>query len=258
MNPIKTPEKRYPISADLRVELTPSVRGKEGIYEISNGENRYVGQSCNVARRALQHACDARHPARDKGRTKLAKALREDPQSYTFAVYPRDENMSLPEQEDFLIRRKAPSLNTRRGGGGGAGRKRAEPSDVDPLQTTPQKKYPVVEENGKIRVKLTPNVKRLRDVTYVFENTLTGDRLVGQTAQSVAARIGPYNHAFNHPETDKGKMPLPNAVRENPGSFVFGVYPEATGTDESKFIAAKQSTYNQNKGGGGSSVSKFY
>lgn len=128
---------------------------------------------------------------------------------------------------------------------------------------TPCKSYALdYNEKGKIRVLLTPGAKKTRSFVYGFRHEETREWLIGESEQTVPDRLKGYHFAFDHAEKDVGKRPLPQAVREEPEAFRFyilhhGANPKGM---EKAFIKAKEAFtegFNQNRGGGGSSGSKY-
>lgn len=125
--------------------------------------------------------------------------------------------------------------------------------------STPKKKYPVVETDTSIALLLSPGVKKQTNVIYMFRSKSTQKVLIGKTESTVAKRTSGYVSTFNHPETEKGKLPLPKAVQDNPEDFEFGVLCKAPGDVdlgalEAAFIDKKEALthgFNQRKGGGG-------
>ncbi len=131
---------------------------------------------------------------------------------------------------------------------------------------TPDKLYNLSfdEDEDKVVLPLTPSVKKLERVIYMFRNKTTGEVLIGKTETEVTKRVSGYVSAFNNPKSAKGKLPLPNDVRKNPDNFEFGVLgqvPDDLDIDklESHYIELKKEIggcYNQRKGGGGGHARK--
>ena len=127
--------------------------------------------------------------------------------------------------------------------------------------TTPEKTYGIkVDAKGKHTLELTPGVKKVSRVIYMFRRKSDGKVLIGKTEGPVAKRASSYMSSVNHPEKDRGKLPLPAAVRKNPDDFEFGILCKDTdGIDlevlEREYIEAKNALvhgFNQRRGGGGS------
>jgi hypothetical protein len=130
---------------------------------------------------------------------------------------------------------------------------------------TPEKTYNLSEqEDGWIRLNLTPGVKKATRVIYMFREKSTGKTLVGKTETTVSKRTSGYTSQINHPEKKRGQMPLPTAVRENPDDFEFGILckaPDDIDLDalEQAYIGLKKSVthgFNQRNGGGGGRARK--
>jgi group I intron endonuclease len=125
--------------------------------------------------------------------------------------------------------------------------------------STPQKTYPLTSKGGKVKIMLTPNVKKLERVIYMFRNKINGKVLIGKTESTIAKRTSAYVSSFNNPNTQKGKLALPKDVRKNPNNFEFGCLcnaPDDVDLDalETRYIDMKkelQSCYNVRRGGGG-------
>ena len=108
-------------------------------------------------------------------------------------------------------------------------------------------------------VKLTPTTKKVKRVIYMIRRKSDGKSYIGKTETTLSKRISAYHTSFNKPESTKGQMPLPKAVRENPENFEFGVlYVAKEGEDlprlETAFIniqKEKRPLFNQRSGGGG-------
>jgi len=133
-------------------------------------------------------------------------------------------------------------------------------NELVPDTITPDRKYPIsLNKKGKLTVQLTPGAKEARDVIYMFRKKSTGEALIGYTEQTVGKRMQGYNSAFRSETSQKGQMPLPQAVREAPDDFEFGILVRSDGTIpigrlEERCIELKNSIengYNQRSGGGG-------
>jgi predicted GIY-YIG superfamily endonuclease len=124
---------------------------------------------------------------------------------------------------------------------------------------TPLKKYSIEEENGWISLPLTPGAKSQARVIYMFRSKSDGKVLIGKTEAKVGKRVSQYVSSFNHPEKERGNLPLPMAVRNNPRDFEFGILAHVSedldlGAIEAAYINVKKALthgYNQRNGGGG-------
>ncbi|HXF29550.1 MAG TPA: GIY-YIG nuclease family protein [Chlamydiales bacterium] len=137
--------------------------------------------------------------------------------------------------------------------------------NLDTFPKTPEKTYPLQADSaGWVTLQLTPGAKEAARVIYMFREISTGKVLIGKTEAKVESRVPAYLTAINHPEKDKGKMPLPKAVRENPNGFEFGILCKAPETVdlsalEDAYVAYKKAItdgFNKNKGGGGGHARK--
>ena len=132
--------------------------------------------------------------------------------------------------------------------------------ELVPPTVTPEKLYSIGSKKGKLTLQLTPGARSARDVIYMFRQKSTGKALIGYTEQTMGRRAHGYNSAFRHPDSQKGKMPLPAAVRENPDDFEFGILVHSDGSVpigrlEERCIELKDALdngFNQRHGGGGS------
>jgi hypothetical protein len=273
MNYLTTPTKQYPFRMEegkVSCDLTPSFyRVRDAVYEIGQIDKkskRYVGKTTKVPQRLRQHLSAVRHPESGAGQSKIAKAVRKNPVKFALRVYSRNPDQTLDEQEKVTIAAKRAidfGYNTNQGGGGGgaiasSSSSSSKPPISNPATVTPEKYYPVGRtQTGKVKTLLSPTVKKVQSVCYVFKHRLTGCRLIGRTEQKVAKRVSQYDSSFN----GSSKLPLAEAVRKSPEEFVFGIYPDSSPSDEARIIAAKKSNtpdggFNQNRGGGGSASSK--
>ncbi len=269
---ISSPTKYYPFSPSLRVRFTPGVKktASKIVYKIKNtktGES-YTGKTGNgLVSRTSSHLSGVRHPEKDYGKKPLYDAIRAEPENFLVGVQAEATNdQKLNYLEDLCIEANNSILhgyNKRRGGGGG--RARSTPVIIPKIKKvtcrTPKKGYPLRRRaDGKVRVQMTPTYRKTRNITYGFRSD-DGKWLIGETEQMLRDRLYSYHHAFDHPEKDKGKLPLPTAVRLNPERFTLYVLHVGENVKgmEAVWIKAKDSIangFNQRRGGGGPSSAR--
>lgn len=130
---------------------------------------------------------------------------------------------------------------------------------------TPEKTYDVkVDESGWVSLPLTPGAKKAANIIYMFRSKSTKRVLIGKTEGTAAKRVSGYVSTFNHPEKDKGKLPLPRAVQANPTDFEFGILCKSPldvdlGALEQSYEELKGAIthgFNERKGGGGGHARK--
>lgn len=117
----------------------------------------------------------------------------------------------------------------------------------------PQQWY-FLTHHPRIALSLPEEVKHTKKVIYFFENTKTGQCLIGKTATTVEERLSSYFHAFNSEESSQ----FLEDVRSDPQKIRFGIIPLAEEDDldfiEKLMIFFKKDIhhlYNQRAGGGG-------
>lgn len=125
---------------------------------------------------------------------------------------------------------------------------------------TPKKNYNVqVDDTGWLSLPLTPRVKKDSNLVYRFKSNSSGRVYVGKAEASVGKRVSGHVSTFNHPEKDRGKLPLPRAVQADPTDFEFGVLCKAPpdvdlGALEQAYEVSKRAIthgFNKRRGGGG-------
>ena len=92
-------------------------------------------------------------------------------------------------------------------------------------------------------------------VVYGFRRD-DGKWLIGETSQHLQNRMYGYHHAFNHPERDVGKRPLPVEVRAEPSRWKVHILYQGPHIKQMErlWIEAKNAIedgFNQLGGGGG-------
>ncbi len=131
--------------------------------------------------------------------------------------------------------------------------------------TTPPKTYEVTaDKNGWISLQLTPGAKKQANIIYMWRRKSDKKVLIGMTETTCAKRVSGYLYCMNHPEKKKGKLALPQAVRENPTDFEFGILCKSPddvdlGALESAYIKMKNAMthgFNKRNGGGGARARK--
>lgn len=139
-NEVMTPQKDYSISLrrkgkKIGIETTPSLKAASGIYRflhLVTGE-RFVGASCNAARRAIEYGSYATAVLKGKpAKCDLAKRLAHSPQNWVFGLVAEVSPQRLGPAESLLIQKLKEEghdlLNKNGGGGGGGPRKVQEAS----------------------------------------------------------------------------------------------------------------------------------
>jgi hypothetical protein len=272
---VSSPTKYYRFIADsdgyLHVPFTPRAKKLKGrlIYKIVHEKSNrsYTGKTeRGIVKRTSSHLSGVRHPEKSYGQKELYDDIRRSPTKFKVGIQMvAGENNDLDELEKVCIaanRSIETGYNSNSGGGGGTAS--IEPDILPNLPkeafTTPTKKgYPLhTSRDGRIRVALTPTVKKVKKVVYGFRDD-EGKWLIGETGQTLAKRLYGYHSAFNNPSTDKGSLPLPVAVRRDPSRFKFYVLHQGENIKgmEKAWIKAKKEglgVYNLNKGGGGPSA----
>ncbi len=281
--PVPSPRKYYPFEKDaddrIRAALTPSAKKpRRVVYKIKHipSGRSYTGKTGQpFSKRVHGHHYAINHPEKDAGKSELYQDLREHPEEFAIGVQMQaapEEN--LDDLENLCIQANQSQTlgyNHNVGGGGGEALSPVKTPPSTPKLSKTQSRTPAkgrrldVDESDRIKIPLSPVTKKRRGVVYGFKNIRTGQWLIGETEQAVAKRMSAYVFAFNHPEKDAGKRPLPRAVRENPEDFMFYVLSDEPLSGarlkkmEKAWIKAKGSYgqgYNQNPGGGGSSLGK--
>ncbi len=272
-----SPLRYYPVRRNLTVAFTPGAkehsRGQVKIYKIKHrgtGEGKVGVTRQDFRRRMQQHLYCARHAEADRGQGELYEAMRRSPNKYVMGVVPTtkyDDFEGDLETEVMLDHDTLENgFNKVKGGGGGtiADDEPVNPDDLPKTSfQTPEKGYRIKSRQFKRRARLfvdsSPSGAKKTHVVYGFRRD-DGKWLIGETCQQFRQRMYGYHYAFNHPERDVGKRPLPLAVRLEP--WRWRVYILYQGPHikqmERLWIKAKNAIeegFNQ-VGGGGGPVSK--
>lgn len=283
-----SPKRYYDVDSSLRVQFSPGAkkysRGKALIYKIKHKETKLakVGLTYQgIEKRTQQHLSCARHPEKDRGQSELYEAMRRSPTKFQVGVVATldemdvdgdscDEYEKLGKLETAVILDHGTldrGFNKVKGGAGGTISEEPDTGTFFPPESylTPEKSYKIkqrkIGRGRRLFVDSSPRGAKKTHIVYGFRRD-DGKWLIGETTQSFRKRMYGYHHAFNHPEKDVGKMPLPTAVREDPSRWSVHILYEGPHIKQMErlWIEAKNSIengFNQVKGGGGPTGKKY-
>lgn len=253
----------------IKANTSPSIRRKNGgtIYRIWNEEtgDSYIGKTTvPLAERISKHVYNANHPEKHPGKRKLPDAMRHNPENLRYEIVKKNIN---PEELGFLekhyINELKPSLNMAAGGGGGISSSSIKSNEIaiEEIFSTPQKKYRLTKENGKVKIPLTPTGKKEKNVIYVIKNEKNGKKLIGLTGQKAGSRASQHQWTINSEKSDSQHRDYVKDIKEHPEDFTFGIIAKSNtssslGRLEKECIenVPPENRYNRNKGGGGSTA----
>lgn len=133
---------------------------------------------------------------------------------------------------------------------------------------TPEKKFPLYrDDEGDVRVDISPTSKKVANAIYRFKNEKTKEVLIGKTEVPVKNRLSGYVKSFNDKKAPDAHLRLPIAVRKSPEDFTFGILtevsPERSDVDlgklEDTYIVHRDAInkgYNVRRGGAGAKKRK--
>lgn len=123
----------------------------------------------------------------------------------------------------------------------------------------------MVNEEGKVKLKLPPEVKNIHSLIYVIRNREKQRYLIGETGQTLQGRISGYLTEINKKDSEKrakepGKKDFLTDMKSNPTHFDVGIFYKACFREDIKrceiLVIEHQSKvwnlYNDRAGGGGS------
>lgn len=231
-----TPDKYYPLRADGKLAVTPSVaKATRVIYVILNKETgeRYVGKTEQELRERLySHNFGIAHPEKKTGQKKLYEDIRENPGNFQFGILRKvDDKENIIEAEKELIAAKNAyecGYNLTRGGGAqktGSGK-----ADLPDEVPTPKKYYAF--DEAELKFQFSPAVAKTKNVIYVIYDQETGKRYVGKTGQELRQRFNAHHFNIAHPHKEDGDAELYAAIRQRPEDFFAGILYQPPGEED--------------------------